>query len=246
MDPFSLLIPVLLALSSLLHCLGMCGGIIGAISYHLSSGVAEEKRPIWPFLLAANLGRLVSYALAGGVVAISGRTVFATLSPEYGHTLLQGFAGLILVGNGLFLMGRFPEMHRIERWGGHLWHLLEPFARRFMTPRTLGQAFLFGVVWGWFPCSLVYGALLWSSGSCSALSGAAVMLLFGVGTLPVMLSAGWLAGSLIRFGRWSRIGRVTAMILLGIGIFNLILLGLDVHNPHLHELNHFTNCLIPP
>ncbi|MBF0190771.1 MAG: sulfite exporter TauE/SafE family protein [Magnetococcales bacterium] len=246
MDHFSVLIPLLLALSSLLHCLGMCGGIVGAISFHLTSGMGPARRPIWPFLLAANLGRLVSYAIAGGLVASFGRTLFETLSPEYGHTLLQGFAALILVGNGLFLIGRFPEMHRIERLGHHLWQGLEPLARRFMTPRTLVQAFGFGMVWGWFPCSLVYGALLWSSGSCSALSGAAVMLLFGLGTLPVMVSAGWLGGAVARVGGLSRFGRVTALILLGIGIFNLFVLGVNVHNARLHAINPIVNCLMPP
>ena len=243
MDTFSLLIPLLLALSSLLHCLGMCGGIVGAMTFHLST---NTKKKIWPFLLAANIGRLVSYSMAGGVVALFGQTLFATLSPGYGHTLLQGFSGLILVGNGLFLMGRFPEMRRIEGLGSRLWQGLEPWARRFMTPQTVWQAFLFGMVWGWFPCSLVYGTLLWSSASCSALSGAAVMFLFGAGTLPVMLSAGWLAGYLVRFDNLSRFGRVTAFLLLGIGLFNLILLGWTVHNPHMHDITHIVNCLISP
>ncbi|MEO5347750.1 MAG: sulfite exporter TauE/SafE family protein [Magnetococcus sp. YQC-9] len=245
-DNFSLLIPLLLAVSSLLHCLGMCGGIVGAMSYHLSSSIGSQHRPIWPFLVAANLGRLTSYTLAGALVAIFGRTLFDTLSPEYGHTLLQGFAALILIGNGLFLIGRFPEMHRIERLGSHLWDWLEPLARRFMTPQTLGQAFLFGIVWGWFPCSLVYGALLWSSSTCSGPSGAVVMLLFGLGTMPVMLSAGWLAGSLVRFGGVSRFGRIIALIILAIGILNLFLLGWKVHNHHGHEFTNLLNGLLPP
>lgn len=246
MDHFSVLIPLLFAFSSLLHCLGMCGGIVGAFSFHLSSAVRGQGKPIWPFLLAANLGRLTSYAIAGAVVAISGRALFGTLSPEYGHTLLQGFAGFILVANGLFLIGRFPEMPRIERMGDRLWKILDPLARRFMTPRNIGQSFLFGLVWGWFPCSLVYGALLWSSASCSALSGAAVMLLFGVGTLPVMFSAGWLAGMMVRFAGLSRLGPIIASSLIGIGILNLLFLGWSVHNPHQHEINNIINCLISP
>ncbi|MBF0260657.1 MAG: sulfite exporter TauE/SafE family protein [Magnetococcales bacterium] len=246
MDNFSLLIPLLLALSSLLHCLGMCGGIVGAMSYHLSASFGSQNRPVWPFLVAANLGRLTSYTLAGALVAVFGNTLFETLSPEYGHTLLQGFAALILIGNGLFLMGRLPEMHRLERLGGLLWNVLEPLARRFMTPRTLGQAFLFGVVWGWFPCSLVYGALLWSSGTCSGPSGAGMMLLFGLGTMPVMLSAGWFAGSLVRFGGISRLGRIIAVLLLAIGILNLLLLGWKVHNHHGHEFSNLINGLLAP
>lgn len=224
----------------------MCSGIVGAMTFHISSNPAGQRKKVWPFVLAANLGRLISYSIAGGLVTLFGHTLFITLSPGYGHTLLQGVAGLILVGNGLFLLGRFPNMYRLEGLGNPLWRLLEPFARRFITPQTPLQALLFGMVWGWFPCSLIYGALLWSSGSCSTLSGAAVMFLFGAGTLPVMLSAGWLAGYLVRFGGLSRIGQITAWLLLGIGILNLILLGWTVHNPHLHELSHSMNCLIPP
>lgn len=245
-ETFSLLIPLLLALSSLLHCLGMCGGIVGAMTFHLATPTGEQGRKVWPFLLAANLGRLLSYSIAGGLVALFGRSLFITLSPGYGHNLLQGFAGLILVGNGLFLLGRFPRMHLIERVGTHLWRGLEPLARHFITPRNWWQAFLFGLVWGWFPCSLVYGALLWSSASCSALSGAVVMLLFGVGTLPVMLSAGWLGGYLVRFGGITWFGRITAMLVLSIGVFNLILLGWQVHNHDLHTISNIVNCLIPP
>ncbi|MBF0294635.1 MAG: sulfite exporter TauE/SafE family protein [Magnetococcales bacterium] len=235
MENVSLLVPLLLAFSSVLHCLGMCGGIVGAMSWHLAS----SGRP-WGFLLAANAGRVASYALAGGLVVLFGQTLFTTLSPEYGHTLLRGFAGVILVGNGLFLLGRLPGLRHMEAVGSRLWAWLEPVARRFMTPGTMGQALLFGVVWGWFPCSLVYGALLWSSTACSALSGAAVMLLFGLGTLPVMVSAGWLTGYL---GRFRRIG---AWLLLGIGILNLIFLGWNVHNPHWHPTDNRVNCLIPP
>ncbi|MBF0125685.1 MAG: sulfite exporter TauE/SafE family protein [Magnetococcales bacterium] len=243
MESFSLLIPLLLAWSSLLHCLGMCGGIVGAMTYHVSSSGNHET---WRFLWAANLGRLVSYTLAGGLVALFGGTLFATLSPGYGHALLQGLAGLILVGNGLFLIGRFPEMRRIEWLGSRLWQGLEPLARRLMAPGTVWQAFLFGLVWGWFPCSLVYGALLWSGTSCSVWSGAAVMLLFGVGTLPVMVSAGWLGGYLVRFGGLTWLGRMSAWILLSMGVLNLILLGWTMHNSHLHPVNNPVNCLLPP
>ncbi|MBF0460770.1 MAG: sulfite exporter TauE/SafE family protein [Magnetococcales bacterium] len=243
MEQFSLLIPLLLALSSLLHCLGMCGGIVGAMTFHLS---ANTTKKIWPFLLAANIGRLASYSVAGGLVAMFGQTLFSTLSPVYGHAVLQGLAGCILVGNGLFLLGRFPEMRRIEGLGNRLWQGLEPLANRFMTPQTVWQAFLFGIVWGWFPCSLVYGALLWSSASCSVPSGALVMLLFGAGTLPILLSTGWLTGRLVQSGHLARFGKMTAALLLGIGLFNVISLGWTMHNPHVHDTLKTVNCLILP
>ncbi|MBF0582655.1 MAG: sulfite exporter TauE/SafE family protein [Magnetococcales bacterium] len=246
METFSLFIPLLLAFSSGLHCLGMCGGIVGAMTFRVSSVPVAQRKRVWLLSLAANMGRLVSYAVAGALVTLFGHALFTTLSPGYGHLLLQGLAGIILVGNGLFLIGRFPHMHMIEQLGSHLWLLLEPFAKRFMTPQTLLQAFVFGLVWGWFPCSLVYGTLLWSSGSCSVLSGAVVMLLFGAGTLPVMLSAGWLVGYVVHLGGLSRVGHFTAWILLAIGILNLILLGWTAHNSRLHELSQTVNCLIPP
>lgn len=239
----SLLVPLLLALSSLLHCFGMCGGIMGAMVFHVTASMQGRA---WLFLLAANVGRLLSYGVAGALVATFGHAFFRALSPSYGHILLQGLAGLILVGNGLFLLGRFPELRSIEGLGAHLWRGLEPLARRFMTPQTVGQAFLFGIVWGWFPCSLVYGALLWSSASCSATLGALVMVLFGVGTLPVMLSAGWLTGYWIRFGGVSRFGRMTALLLLGIGIVNLTLLGWQAPELHKHDIINTYDCPIFP
>jgi sulfite exporter TauE/SafE len=56
--------------------------------------------------------------------------------------------------------------------------------------RHPGQALWLGMVWGWLPCGLVYSALTLALSSGSGVSGGAVMLAFGAGTLPTLLTLG--------------------------------------------------------
>jgi hypothetical protein len=63
------------------------------------------------------------------------------------------------------------------------------------------HAYLFGMIWGWLPCGLVYSALLWSTSGETPISGALFMLAFGIGTLPTVMTAGILTGWFMRLHR---------------------------------------------
>ncbi|MBF0109621.1 MAG: sulfite exporter TauE/SafE family protein [Magnetococcales bacterium] len=244
MERFSLLVPLLLALSSTPHCLGMCGGIVGAAAFHRArfhGGFREQ----WPFLLAANAGKMVSYAMAGGMAATFGHSLLSRLSLENGHLWLLGGSGLILIGNGMFLLGHFPLMRHLERLGNLVWRLLEPLARQLIRASGMGQGFLLGMVWGWFPCTLVYGALLWSSAACSPASGALVMALFGLGTFPAMIGAGWLTGWLARFGGIARFSTIIAWLVTGFGIFCIIIAVWSGYHPHMSIVDSVPSCHDP-
>ncbi|MBF0436421.1 MAG: sulfite exporter TauE/SafE family protein [Magnetococcales bacterium] len=228
---FQILVPFFLALSSSPHCLMMCGGIVGAASFHRHD-THGKKRGEWSFLIAVNVGKMTSYTLAGAMVAAFGHSIFDQLSLKNGHLWLLGAAGLILIGNGMFLLGRFPAMRQIEGIGNHLWQLLEPLARRLILSSNLKHGFFLGMVWGWFPCTLVYGTLLWSSASCTIASGSLAMAIFGLGTFPAMMGAGWLTGLLHRCGGIFRFGHIMAWILTGFGIFCLSVAVLSVYYQH--------------
>ena len=89
----------------------------------------------------------------------------------------------------------------VETVGRPLWRVLEPLGRRMLPVDTLPKAALFGVIWGWLPCGLVYAAVIYSVTTGSALNGALFMLSFGLGTLPSMVTTGMLSGWILRMTR---------------------------------------------
>lgn len=197
----TVLAPFLIGLASALHCVGMCGGIIGALSLSLPPAVRARRSRLFGYTLTYSLGRIASYALAGALLGGLGGGLFGLLSPEFGHTLLRTVAALLLIGMGLYLAGWFPKFARLEKIGTPLWRRLEPLGQRLLPVRTPFAALGFGLVWGWLPCGLVYSTLLWSASSGSAGLGALYMVAFGLGTLPAVVTTGMLAGWITRLTR---------------------------------------------
>lgn len=182
------------------HCLGMCGGIVGALTLGQPHRSAATPR-FWLLQLAYNAGRLGSYMLAGALAGGLGLLLAQAAPLEQAQKLLSLMAGLFMILLGLYLGGWWSGLARLERAGGMVWKRLEPLGRRLLPVRTPWQALLLGMIWGWLPCGLVYSVLIWSLSAGSLLEGALLMGAFGLGTLPNLLlmgaAAGWLA-SLLR------------------------------------------------
>jgi sulfite exporter TauE/SafE len=217
-------------LFSALHCIGMCGGIMGALSFGLGQGVRRRPFATFLFVLAYNGGRIASYTVAGALVGALGEGILARLAPGQGLQWLQWLAALILVVVGLHLAGWLPGMARIERLGAPVWRRLEPLGRRLLPVETLPRAFAYGAVWGWLPCGLVYVMLIGAATRADWAGGAAYMLAFGVGTLPAVVGTGLMAGRLFQLGRSQRLRRVVGAGILLLGLASLVfpgLLGVD-------------------
>lgn len=167
------------------HCVGMCGGIVGALS------MGAASRP--SLHLAYNLGRIVSYGVAGAIAGAMGEASVALSGQLPVRIILFVLANLMLVALGVYLMGATRALAFTERFGQKLWRHVQPLTRRYLPVRTVAQAFPLGLLWGWLPCGLVYSALVTALTSGSALRGAGMMLAFGAGTLPNLLLAGLLA-----------------------------------------------------
>jgi sulfite exporter TauE/SafE len=216
MTEFSLLGAFTVGVLGGVHCVGMCGGIVGALSLGL-----PESRSRWPIMFAYNLGRITSYALAGGLMGALGFYFSGLLPVQTGQRLLLAVAGLFLILMGLYLAGWWNALTHIERAGGLLWRRIEPLGRRFLPVGSVRQALLLGLVWGWLPCGLVYSVLLWTVSAGGAAQGALLMLVFGLGTLPNLLLMGAAAAQL---GRWVRIPAVRALAGSLVVLFGLAML----------------------
>lgn len=217
MDSLPFVGAFLVGLFATLHCVGMCGGIIGAATLSLPAEVRDSRWRILPFVSAYNLGRISSYTLAGAIIGGLGQSI-AGVSPEYGHLVLALMAALFMLAIGLYLAGWFPRFAYIEKVGKPIWRRLEPVGQKLLPVRTPGHAFAFGLVWGWLPCGLVYSVLIWTGSSGSALEGALFMLAFGAGTLPTVVSAGILSGWILRFSRDPRARRWVGIFIIIMGL----------------------------
>ena len=233
---YSLLFALTVGLVSSLHCLGMCGSIIGALSFGLPADIRQNRWQFIAYLLAYNTGRITSYAVAGALIGGLGMTVFTSISPRYGHSLLQWIAAAFMVAIGLYFVGWFSRFALVENIGRPLWRKLEPLGRRLLPVQSPVKALLFGLIWGWLPCGLVYAAIVYAAASGSAVDGALFMVFFGLGTLPAVLSAGIFSHWIARLSRLSQVKR-------GAGIFIILLAILTLFassaTNHAHNLHYF-------
>jgi sulfite exporter TauE/SafE len=232
MTGFSLLPVFIIGLLGSVHCIGMCGGIVSALS------ITAPGRRVFPIALAAapgavaipgagralayNAGRIASYmtagAIAGGLAA--GARTLAGLAPL--QAAGYWMANLMLVALGLYLLNVWSGLGRIEAAGQVLWRRVRPLTRHVLPADTTGKSFALGMLWGWLPCGMVYSVLLTAALTASPLSGALVMLAFGLGTLPMLLALGLLGNTLSVWSR-RRIVRISAgSLVLVFGIFGLM------------------------
>ncbi len=202
------------------HCVGMCGGIVGALALGLPREVRDSARML-PYLLAYNLARIASYTLAGALLGGVGYLAAHWSGLRHAQLGLQVLAALFMIALGLYLAGWWLGLARLERVGGRVWQRIEPLGRRFLPVRTPAQAFLLGLLWGWLPCGLVYSVLVWSISRGDAIEGGMLMLSFGLGTLPTLLLMGMAATRLSAFVRHIWVRRVAGMLVMGFGLWTL-------------------------
>lgn len=174
------------------HCVGMCGGIVGVLS--LNTRADKNPRAYFSLLLGYNAGRILSYVLAGMFAGMLGSVIVHTANIEFVRKGLLLFSALIMVALGLYVANIWRGITKLERMGSKLWKWIEPYSRRFIPVKSISSAVMLGILWGWLPCGLVYSVLLSAMSSGSWLSGAGIMLAFGLGTLPLLLSMGYVSG----------------------------------------------------
>ena len=199
------------------HCVGMCGGIVGAVSMHLPQSKSKA-----PFLLAYNTGRILSYTLAGAIAGLVGASSFFLQHVLPIQQVLYAISSLMLIALGLYLAGIWHGVTYLENAGKVIWKTLQPYSKRYIPVQNFRQAFILGSVWGWLPCGLVYSVLIAAIATGSAVNGGLLMLAFGLGTLPTLLTMGMAAVRLktVLQNIWVR--RASGLLVLGFGLLGLL------------------------
>jgi sulfite exporter TauE/SafE len=212
------------------HCLGMCGGLSAALGLN-------GQRSKQGLLLSYNLGRLCTYTAMGAVAGLFGEQL-VTLLPQIGE-LLRTLAGLLLVAMGLYVSQWWMGLTRLEMLGAQLWRHLQPLTKSLLPVQGHGQALRLGVLWGLLPCGLVYSTLSWALAAAQWQQSALLMLAFGIGTLPAMLSVGWLNQQLLLQLRGKQFRVLAGLMIIAMGLLTMISpwlhLAGDEHSQHQHD-----------
>lgn len=197
----SYLVAFAMGLISSLHCIGMCGSIIGTLTLSLPVSVRENKATLFSFVLNYNLGRITSYTMAGALIGLLEMLLSMPFAHGNGHRVLQLLSAVVMSGAGLYIAGWFPRFAYIEKVGSKFWKKIEPFGRKLIPVKTRFHAFLFGMIWGWLPCGLVYAAVALAATSGNSLRSSLTMLAFGLGTLPAVIGIGIMTALLTKLSR---------------------------------------------
>ena len=207
------------------HCIGMCGGIVGTLTMGLPREIRTRPQRLLPYQLAYNAGRLAGFTVAGALMGGFGALALTAAGVEDARRVLYGIAAVFMILLGLYLGGWWTGVAYLERLGAGLWRRLEPLGRRLLPIRSRAQAAGVGFVWAWIPCGLVYSVLVWAVSAGGPLPGAFLMLAFGLGTLPNLIGVGMLAGAAARLSGQVWVRRAAGALVIGFGLYALWQLG---------------------
>ncbi len=214
----SYLVALLMGLFTALHCIGMCGSIIGSLTLSLRREIREQKSRLLLFVLSYNMGRICSYSVGGFSAGLLQHVLTFPLGEGVGYRLLQVISALVMAGAGFHIAGWFPRFAYIEKVGSQSWRRIEPYGRRLLPVETLTQAFAFGMVWGWLPCGLVYAALALAATGGDVGRSTLTMFAFGVGTLPAVMGIGLMTSLLARLSGMNRFRQLTGLTLIALAV----------------------------
>ena len=236
MNALSLIPAFLIGLAGSVHCVGMCGGIVSAFTIVSSSprrfpvavvteraqfvGIADGAQ--WLRMASYNSGRIASYALAGAMAGGMAQGLAALIDINAVRVATFWASNFILAALGLYLMGLWPGIARIEAFGQSLWRRLQPLTPRLFPLNSVPKLFTAGLIWGWLPCVMVYSMLLTAMLAGTASGGALLMAAFGVGTLPAMFLVGYLGLRIASLRRYNDIRLLAGAVVLGFGLFGLV------------------------
>lgn len=209
------------------HCVGMCGGISGLFAV---SAAAKSLRTQAPKAFAYNLGRILSYAVLGVIVAVLGKTMVESIPKLAAPVRLA--SGLLIILIGLQLAFNWRILTPLENAGAKLWRNVAPTAKGLLPVESVGKALGLGLIWGLLPCGLVYSVLLLAASTADPLGGSLVMLAFGLGTMPAMIATGLSASKLSQFMSRNRVGAGLLIVLIGIATIAMPVMKLSGSQDH--------------
>jgi sulfite exporter TauE/SafE len=195
------------------HCVFMCSPIVAALSLNSAS-----RR--WLLVVGYNLGRIITYTLMGALFGALGYWLAQRVGTIFQvQQILTGLAVVFMLLIAIHISGLYTALAPLERLGGRLWQKIQPLAQRLLPIKHFPGALLLGGLWGFIPCGMVYAALAASLAGGGALEGGALMLAFGLGTLPMLVVIGVAASGLNRWMQNVRLKRLAGIIIAALAVW---------------------------
>lgn len=211
----------ILGLLGSFHCVGMCGPIAFMLPVDRTNSIRKVSQ-----ISTYHIGRLITYSLIGLIFGLLGKGLYIFGLQQQ----LSIFIGIIMIIVVLIPVQKFNQ-----------YNLSKPLYRIIAKVKNaLGSAlhkkssdtFLtIGFLNGFLPCGLVYMAVFASMASANAAEGAIYMLVFGLGTIPLMTTAIYISRFLSGAIR-QRIQKVIPVFVILIGVL-FILRGLGLGIPYI-------------
>ncbi|MDX8405596.1 MAG: sulfite exporter TauE/SafE family protein [Mariprofundus sp.] len=195
-----------------LHCIGMCGGLVSAVSM---------SRPTvwWKGLLVYQFGRVTTYAVLGLLVGFGGAAL-SSFGGDMVQRLLAVLAGTLMMVFAMNLAGWLPDpLRRTGVWASRKTGLARLAHHVANDARSRGW-YALGLANGLLPCGLVYAALSLALAAGNAAVAAVMMLCFGLGTIPAMMVVPSLLRSMSP-SRRSTAMRAAALLILAMGMLTI-------------------------
>jgi len=211
------------------HCLGMCSGISGLFAVGATTASFRTQVPL---AIAYNVGRVSSYAFLGVMVAAIGGAAVGAIPGLAGPVRLA--SGLLIIFIGLQVAFHWRLLAPLEQVGALIWNRLAPHAKGLIPATNIASAAGLGLIWGWLPCGLVYGALLLAATTADPLGGGFVMVAFGLGTMPAMILSGLSAARVSAFIGRNRVAAGLLIAVLGVATIAMPLAGMLAKDAHMH------------
>lgn len=210
---------LILGLMGSFHCIGMCGPI--AISLPLRGNTFLQK--LFGGSLY-NIGRTVTYGIMGAVFGLIGQG-FQLMGFQRWISIIMGSLMILSILVPTFFK-RFSTSNNDFLTGK-----LRSSIQKLFAQRSYGGLFLIGLLNGLLPCGLVYMALAGAIGTASVIDGIIFMVLFGLGTLPMLLFIS-IVGNLVSSTIRNKINKLIPYLVVVIGLI-FILRGLSLGIPYL-------------
>lgn len=233
----ALLIGLLAGLFGSTHCLVMCGGISAMLHSQIRPGPGQ-------YLIAAGFhaGRLSSYLLLGLLLALLGMLP-GWLLPDGAGPVMRTLLGVAVALMGIALLTQRQWAEFMGRYTGPLVRRITPIIGRQLPLRSPWKALGVGMLWGLIPCGLLYSVLAVAWLQADLAGSSALLLGFGLGTLPAMGLGGLAALRLRLTLRKNSVKLAAAAMMTITGV--LIAAGplLMQHLPHSSAMQFLIDCV---
>ncbi len=203
------------------HCIGMCGPIAIALPVPNSKNLSFVAGR-----LLYNLGRVATYSFLGAVFGLLGSR-FVISGFQQSTSIALGLAIIIAV----IIPPKYKAKISQHKFVQKITLPLKSGISDLFKKGTFSAMFLIGILNGFLPCGLVYVALAGAIASGNAISGTAVMILFGLGTVPAMFAA-TIFGKFINLNIRKKINKAIPAFALVLGLI-FILRGMGLGIPYL-------------